>query len=114
VSASTKCDPLLQTLRSESNNLFIHVFFSVTLLDQDNYIATCKSHDWLGRLCNCRSCQFRSRSEAGFNNTERMDDQQWELELLKLKFQKSEAARENQWGEIESLKKQGEESNVVG
>jgi len=23
-------------------------FFSVTLLDQDNYIATCKSHDWLG------------------------------------------------------------------
>jgi len=43
-----------------------------------------------------------------------MDDQQWELELLKLKFQKSEAARENQWGEIESLKKQGEESNVVG
>jgi len=28
----TKCDPLLQTLRSESNNLFIHVvFFSYTL-----------------------------------------------------------------------------------
>ena len=52
--------------------------------------------------------------EAGFNNTERMDDQQCELEVLKLKFQKSEAARENQWGEIESLKKQGEESNVVG
>ena len=33
-----------------------------------------------------------------------MDDQQSELEDLKLKFQESEAARENQRGEIESLK----------
>ena len=40
--------------------------------------------------------------------SEKMGDQQSELEDLKLKFQKSEAARENQRGEIESLKKQGE------
>ena len=38
----------------------------------------------------------------------KMGDQQSELEDLKLKFQKSEAARENQRGEIESLKNQGE------
>jgi len=37
-----------------------------------------------------------------------MDDRQSELEDLKLKFQEPEAARENQRGEIESLKKQGE------
>jgi len=43
--------------------------------------------------------QFRS---------EKMGDQQSELEDLKLKFQESEVARENQRGEIETLKKQGE------
>ena len=37
---------------------------------------------------------------------ERMDDQQTELEDLKLKFQEFEATRENQRGEIESLNKQ--------
>jgi len=42
-----------------------------------------------------------------------MDYQQSELEDLKLKFQESDAARENQRGEIESLKKQGEESNAM-
>jgi len=35
-----------------------------------------------------------------------MDDQQTELEDLKLKFQEFEATRENQRGEIESLNKQ--------
>jgi len=39
-----------------------------------------------------------------------MDYQQSELEDLKLKFQESDAARENQRGEIESLKKQGEKA----
>ena len=43
---------------------------------------------------------------------EKMDDQQTELEDLKLKFQESKAARENKRGEIESLKKQGEEINA--
>ena len=42
-----------------------------------------------------------------------MDDQQSDLGDLKLKFQESEAARENQMGEIESLKKQGEETNAL-
>ena len=37
-----------------------------------------------------------------------MDDKQTELEDLKLKFQEFEATRENQRGEIETLKKQGE------
>ncbi|XP_039853533.1 uncharacterized protein LOC120711922 [Panicum virgatum] len=40
--------------------------------------------------------------------SEKMGDQQSELEDLKLKFQESEVARENQRGEIETLKKQGE------
>jgi len=44
---------------------------------------------------------------------EKMDDQQTELEDLKLKFQESKAARENKRGEIESLKKQGEETNAL-
>ena len=47
-------------------------------------------------------------SEQVQQQIEKMEHQQSELEDLKLKFQEPEAARENQRGEIESLKKQGE------
>ena len=71
---------------------------------------------WLGSdFAIAEAVNFVVESERQGSTTlrEKMDDQQCELEDLKLKFQNCEASRENQWGEIESSKKQGEESNTL-
>ena len=73
-------------------------------------------HDWLGTnfaIAEAVNFVVESERQGSITLREKMDDQQCELEDLKLKFQKSEAARENQWGGIESLKKEGEESNAL-
>jgi len=57
--------------------------------------------------------EIQSERENSAALREKMEDQQTKLEDLNLKFQESEAARDNQREEIESLKKQEEETNAL-
>jgi hypothetical protein len=57
--------------------------------------------------------EVESEKQCSASLKEKFDMQQYELEVLKLKFGELEQARKKQLGEIEELKNQGEETNTL-